>query len=1557
MGVNPTSWGYSPYEDIINKLVAKGIPRDQIAAMGDAESDAKKQALSMLDAGMAIANDPSGMNPPDDFGTATEGTPVDKTFEIDNSSSHDVSTSNLSLPSGFSLVGGFPADVPANGSATFTVQMDATSISSRNGELLFSDTDDGGGDQYQFAISGTVNGLPNMQVFDGSMRLTSGASDDLGVATTYDDYGLVKSFTIDNVGAGPLTISSVDVPAGFSLESYLPMTVQAGQSGSLTVNLAASQGNYAGPLTIHSDDGANNPFVINLTGAVVSGGGLEVVDGATQLTSGDDMSFGQAPVGSDVVQTLTFTNNSTSPILLVGDTLNSPDFIALNSISNELQPGDSAPLAIRLNTAVAGMFMGQMSVSAEIEDDNGAADYGMEMPFTLNLDGTVTSPFDAGQLTVYDGPTLLSQGGNDGFGTFTVGDTAAKTFTVTNTAGTAFSIDSIDQPSGFTLQSPLPEHVPPNGSTSFTVNMDTSSPAYQSGQMSFSATDATPAAGDVPSSLAVTLDGDTTGTWALPYSYQELYDRGDCVYWTSITNGYGQPATLMAYVLGTALDLYLWSGPSSDGQEEHWSGTISSTDDVPLTLDPDSTGVWPYGTSAQVAASLQAQWSGAGDWSDQFGIGISGTVVPPPEPRLSVSNGFMPITAGDTDSWHPVLAGASDQQTYTISNYGNGSLTLAPTSLVLPASFSLVGDFPTSIAVGQSATFTLSADTRNAGDDSGSVSFVSNDAAQNPFQFTVSAQVLQPPAIEVFDGGTPIVAGTGSDDFGATPQGDAVTESLSITNTGTTVITIDAGSLSVPDGFRAAAPLPSSLAAGASATFAIEFNAAYAGSYGGTVSFTDSDTGNNPYTFQVSATAVQPPTISVQATTPDASLPEDASGQFTVTRSGDTSTALTIPLTVSGTAVSGADYESFDSSITFAAGETIATISVTPISGDYFTGNRAVTLALAAPSDQSYQLGWPASATVTITGDPLPLVSIMAAQPEASFPVGQPATLTITRTGPINAALTVGLSLSGPAINGADYQLSGPGFQPVDNTVTIAAGSASTTITVTPLDNGQYVTTANVSLTSSSGYNFGTSSTAAVTIVEQLESVTIQATQNLADAPSGTPGTFTVTRSSSGALPLTVELSLSGTGVLDADFQLSGATIAPPGDVSVTIPAGAWSTAVTINPVVDTLGANTQTVVLTVTGGDQYSAGTPASDTVTIDQDLVPPLEVYDGDSLIANGSGSDALGSAPQNVVAYKTFTIDNTGARPLNFLSGSFHFPSDCDLATPPANPVAPGGSTTFMVEFAPDSVGAFSGTIAFQDTYGDGYSFQVTFSGLPLQPRNVTVDSFGLVDDTGVSSADLATSDPRVTGTADGLFFGGSAVVQFDDNGNAPGSSAPFTTSGTTFIYDPRQDDPSLAGYSGPYELQYRLLLYDADGSLISTGPWNDFAITLVPPEQEPYVADFGLVNDTGGTSPLPQGEGAGEGGSDQSAVPNTYDPRVTGVVRGDFSGNNATVQFDHNGDMTPLSAISGIGCSTQARTNCLPAPGRRLRSPTKSHPPRRPRSAVLSLPPVRPILPAT
>jgi len=45
MGVNPTPWGYSAYDDIIAKLVNAGIPRQEIASIGDADTDAKKRVL------------------------------------------------------------------------------------------------------------------------------------------------------------------------------------------------------------------------------------------------------------------------------------------------------------------------------------------------------------------------------------------------------------------------------------------------------------------------------------------------------------------------------------------------------------------------------------------------------------------------------------------------------------------------------------------------------------------------------------------------------------------------------------------------------------------------------------------------------------------------------------------------------------------------------------------------------------------------------------------------------------------------------------------------------------------------------------------------------------------------------------------------------------------------------------------------------------------------------------------------------------------------------------------------------------------------------------------------------------------------------------------------------------------------------------------------------------------------------------------------------------------------------------------------------------------------
>jgi N12 class adenine-specific DNA methylase len=45
LGINPTPWGYAVYADVMAKLVQHGIPRQDTAAIGEADTDAKKQVL------------------------------------------------------------------------------------------------------------------------------------------------------------------------------------------------------------------------------------------------------------------------------------------------------------------------------------------------------------------------------------------------------------------------------------------------------------------------------------------------------------------------------------------------------------------------------------------------------------------------------------------------------------------------------------------------------------------------------------------------------------------------------------------------------------------------------------------------------------------------------------------------------------------------------------------------------------------------------------------------------------------------------------------------------------------------------------------------------------------------------------------------------------------------------------------------------------------------------------------------------------------------------------------------------------------------------------------------------------------------------------------------------------------------------------------------------------------------------------------------------------------------------------------------------------------------
>jgi len=88
------------------------------------------------------------------------------------------------------------------------------------------------------------------------------------------------------------------------------------------------------------------------------------------------------------------------------------------------------------------------------------------------------------------------------------------------------------------------------------------------------------------------------------------------------------------------------------------------------------------------------------------------------------------------------------------------------------------------------------------------------------------------------------------------------------------------------------------------------------------------------------------PFVSVQATDPLASEPGDNPGSFTLSRIGDTNSALTVAFSLSGTASNGVDYAAIPTSVTLAAGQLSSNLTVTPISEPASTGYKTVILTL-----------------------------------------------------------------------------------------------------------------------------------------------------------------------------------------------------------------------------------------------------------------------------------------------------------------------------------------------------------------------------------------------------------------------------------------------------------------------------------------------------------------------------------------------------------------------------------------------------------------------------------
>ena len=539
--------------------------------------------------------------------------------------------------------------------------------------------------------------------------------------------------------------------------------------------------------------------------------------------------------------------------------------------------------------------------------------------------------------------------------------------------------------------------------------------------------------------------------------------------------------------------------------------------------------------------------------------------------------------------------------------------------------------------------------------------------------------------------------------------------------------------------------------------------------------------------FTVTIEDDEPATLAFGSAT--TSVAEDAAGGnvvITLTRTGDLTTAADVTVTPTfGTAAAG-DFGTIPTTVSFAAGQATATLTV-PVTADVdFEGPEDVTFTLSAPTGGAV-LGTQKTNTLTVTDaeDDPGAVSFTA----ATFTVaeaGGSAQVTLTRSGSTGAAVSVTLARTGGTATPTDD------FGAVPTTVTIPAGQATVTVNIPVVndtaDEPDETIDLLISAPTTGGATIGAQSMATVTIADD-------------DAPAPVPGQIQFTTAAfpvgegAGAVSVTLTRTGGTAGAVSVTLAAAGVTATDPDDfgpVPTTVNfADGQANATVIIPIADDAADEPdETFDLTIsapTGG--ATLGTQKTATVTIaDDDEPAPAQTIAFSAAAAtvteNGGSITFTLTRTGDTTAAAGVTLARTGgtATPgtdfgtvpttVNFAAGAktatvtVNITNDTadepdetvDLAiSAPTGGATLGAQTTFRVTIADDdpaapappadnrvTVGGSNGTVQVYTIGADG---KLTPAGTPVTPfPNFT----GVVRST--------TADVNGDGTPDTIFVTG-------------------------------------------------------------------------------------------------------------------------------------------------------------------------------------------------------